>query len=250
MRFRPCIDLHNGRVKQIVGSTLESGTVHENFVSQNGAGFYASMFARDGLYGGHIIMLGPGNESEAFSALRAFPGGLQAGGGINANNAKFYLDRGASHVIVTSAIFSGNELDMGALKALGKITGVNRLVLDLSCVKTDGEYFVAKDRWKTVTGICLNPALLSSLEKYCDEFLVHAASVEGRKSGADEELVALLSEYASSGKNPVTYAGGLASLDDISRFSEISGGSLDFTVGSALDIYGGTVPYRELAKLK
>ncbi len=252
MRFRPCIDLHGGRVKQLVGSSLESAQLLENFVSTHGARYYAEMFARDNLKGGHVVMLGPGNEAEALAALSAYPGGLQIGGGINVDNARFYLERGASHVIVTSAILSEGGIDYGALERLSAITGAKRLVIDLSCVKSDrdGGFFVAKDRWKTVTPISLTPALLARLEDYCDEFLIHAVGSEGKKRGADEELVVLLAKYASAGKNPVTYAGGLSSLSDIARFRELSGRALDFTVGSALDIYGGTVPYRSLVDLK
>jgi len=249
MKFRPCIDLHGGRVKQIVGATLESGDLKENFVSEKNAAYYASMFSRDGLAGGHVIMLGAGNETEALSALRTYPGGLQAGGGINAQNAHIFLENGASHVIVTSAIFSGGEISFSALDELGKAAD-GRLVIDLSCVKTDNGFYIAKDRWKTVTSIPLTPALLSELEGFCSEFLIHAVSSEGKKSGADEALVSLLAEYASSGDNPVTYAGGLSSLRDISRFREVSGGTLDFTVGSALDIYGGTIPYGVLSEFK
>ncbi len=247
MRFRPCIDLHDGKVKQIVGATLGGGKPAENFVSERSAADYARLFAADGLTGGHVIRLGGGCEEAALAALAAYPGGLQLGGGVTAENARFYLDRGASHVIVTSAAFREGRLSTEALASLRAAAGRERLVLDLSCLcGGDGRYRVAVDRWKTVTDTEVTPSLLAGLEKYCGEFLIHAVSVEGRQAGPDLALAALLGDYARGGL-PVTYAGGLASETDIERLGAACGGALDYTVGSALDLYGGPLPYRVLA---
>ena len=248
MKFRPCIDLHEGKVKQIVGSTLGTGRPAENFVSARGADEYARRFAADGLTGGHVIQLGGGCEAAALSALAAYPNGLQLGGGVTLDNACFYLDRGASHVIVTSAAFHGGALSAAALSAPSAATGRERLVLDLSCLLcSDGRYRVAADRWKTVTDTEVTPSLLAALERYCCEFLIHAVSVEGRRAGPDLALAALLAEYARGGA-PVTYAGGIASYEDIERLATASNGALDYTVGSALDLYGGPLSYEVLAR--
>ena len=246
MRFRPCIDLHDGKVKQIVGATLESGNLAENFISERSAGDYARLFARDNLPGGHVIMLGKGCEAAAKEALAAYPGGLQIGGGIRAENAAEYLQAGASHVIVTSAAFRDGQLSLEAIAEISQVVGREHLVLDLSCVPVDGGYRVAANRWKTVTETAVTPALLTELEAWCDEFLIHAVAVEGRKEGPDLALAAMLADYARHG-NAVTYAGGLASEADLDQFFAASDGVLDYTIGSALDLYGGTLAYTALA---
>ncbi len=246
MRFRPCIDLHDGKVKQIVGATLESGSVAENFVSERSAGDYARLFAADGLSGGHVIMLGKGCEAAASEALAAYPGGLQIGGGIRADNAADFLALGASHVIVTSAAFRDGSLSLDAIAEISAAIGAAHLVLDLSCVPTANGYRVAANRWKTVTDTEVTPAMLARLEPWCDEFLIHAVSVEGRKAGPDLALAALLAAYAKNGK-PVTYAGGIATIADLDAFAESSGGAVDYTIGSALDLYGGSLSYTALA---
>src|SRR5208282_1311250 len=135
--FRPCIDLHEGKVKQIVGGSLGDAGLRTNFVSEKPARWFAELYKRDGLTGGHVIMLGPGNENEARAALAAYPGGLQIGGGINRDNAQSWLDAGASHVIVTSWVFREGRVDWNRLGELVKTIGKERLVLDLSCRKRD-----------------------------------------------------------------------------------------------------------------
>lgn len=249
MEFRPCIDLHGGKVKQIVGETLTAsaaqGGVVENFVSELGAGHYAALFKRDALRGGHVIMLGGGNEEAALEALREYPGGLQIGGGITADNALHYLERGASHVIVTSYIFHDGTLDMERLHGLVERVGKERLVIDLSCKQKDGKWYVVTNQWKTFSDFEVTPASLRELAQYCDEFLVHAVDVEGKRSGILESLVTLLAEASPI---PTTYAGGARSIADLARFRELTGGRLGITIGSALDIFGGTLPYEEVVR--
>ncbi|HOP62928.1 MAG TPA: phosphoribosylformimino-5-aminoimidazole carboxamide ribotide isomerase [Spirochaetota bacterium] len=247
MKFRPCIDLHNGRVKQIVGGTLADSGAVENFVSDMGAAYYADLYRQDNLKGGHVIMLGPGNEDEAISALNAFPGGLQVGGGINPYNAMEYLDAGASHVIVTSYVFSGGKINMDNLEAMRSVTGKERLVLDLSCRSGNGIYYVVTDRWQKFTEFEINRKNIEFLEGYCDELLVHAADVEGLREGIDVNLVSLLAQCCSI---PVTYAGGVKDLSDVTRVFEKGKGRVDLTIGSALDIFGGSISYRELLSMK
>lgn len=245
MKFRPCIDLHQGKVKQIVGGTLSDNSAElvENFVSEHDAGYYAELFRKDGLAGGHVIMLGPGNETEALKALAAYPNGLQVGGGINTDNAGFYLDHGASHVIVTSFVFRDGVVAYHNLKSLVKAIGKERLVLDLSCRAKEGNYYVVTDRWQKFTNVEINEANLVNLAGYCGEFLIHAADVEGRRQGIEADLVAKLGRWAPI---PTTYAGGIKDLSDLDLIEELGQGKLDFTVGSALDIFGGKLAYREV----
>ena len=239
-RFRPCIDLHGGRVKQIVGGTLTdhgSGLV-TNFESDHPAEFYASLYRKDRLTGGHVILLGPGNEDAARRALAAYPGGLQVGGGLTADNAPAWLDAGASHVIVTSWLFSpdGRFLPQ-RLASLQAATGRDRLVVDLSCRRTpDGGWTVCMNRWQTFTDLTLTPGTLRQLAGSCAEFLVHAADVEGQCGGMDEALLPFLAEHSPI---PVTYAGGARSLEDLSLAEKLSAGRVDLTIGSALDLFGG-----------
>lgn len=245
MKFRPCIDLHEGRVKQIVGGTLGDSGAVENFVSDRDAAYYAKLYRDDGLDGGHIIMLGPGNEAEALSALSVFPGGLQVGGGITPLNAMEYIDAGASHVIVTSYVFSGGEINFQNLERISRTVGRNRLVLDLSCRFRNGEYYVVTDRWQKWTNYQINHSNIQKLSEYCDEFLVHAADVEGRRDGVDATLIGILSDCVNI---PVTYAGGVKDMGDIETVYRIGRGVIDLTIGSALDIFGGDIPYREVIK--
>lgn len=237
--FRPCIDLHEGKVKQIVGGTLsdDPAAVRTNFVSERSAAWYAQLYKRDGLKGGHIIMLGPGNETAACEALAAYPGGMQIGGGINAENARRWLEAGASHVIVTSWVFYGGQLDEERLRKLVGVVGKARLVLDLSCRKRDGEYFVVTDRWQRFTNLVLSCQTLQRLEESCDEFLIHAVDVEGLCQGIDTELVEKLADWTTI---PTTYAGGAKSLRDLDEVTRIGRGRIHLTIGSALDIFGGT----------
>ncbi|WP_027086345.1 phosphoribosylformimino-5-aminoimidazole carboxamide ribotide isomerase [Cohnella panacarvi] len=245
MRFRPCIDIHQGKVKQIVGETLQAdpSKVVENFVSERGADYFASLYKEDGLTGGHIIMLGGGNRDAALSALRAYPGGLQIGGGITADNASEYLREGASHVIVTSYVFRDGRLHMDNLRKIVSEVGKERLVLDLSCKERDGKWYVVTNQWTTFSDLEVNEATVRELESYCDEFLIHAVDVEGKREGVQEKLAAKLAEWT---RIPATYAGGARSIADLERFRDITGGKLDITIGSALDIFGGALPYREV----
>ncbi|MCD6048936.1 MAG: phosphoribosylformimino-5-aminoimidazole carboxamide ribotide isomerase [Verrucomicrobia bacterium] len=243
--FRPCIDLHDGKVKQIVGGSLtDNGAgLRTNFVSERPSSFYAELYRRDGLKGGHVIMLGSGNESAAKAALGAYPGGLHVGGGINATNARSYLDAGASHVIVTSWVFREGRLDEARLAELVQLIGKSRLVLDLSCRVRAGEYFVVTDRWQKFTDLRVTQATLQTLATSCDEFLIHAVDVEGLCQGVDLELVKRLGQWTPI---PTTYAGGARSLEDLQQVAQASHGRVDLTIGSALDIFGGNgVRYEE-----
>jgi phosphoribosylformimino-5-aminoimidazole carboxamide ribotide isomerase len=235
--FRPCIDLHEGRVKQIVGGSLDTGELRTNFVSEKPSAWYAELYRRDGLRGGHVIKLGPGNDAAALEALRAYPGGLQIGGGVNADNAIELLEAGASHVIVTSWIFRDGRIEWDRLKEIVARTGKKRLVLDLSCRKREGEYHVVTDRWQKFTDMVLSRETLAQMAEHCDEFLIHAVDVEGLCRGIDEELVAKLADWSGI---PTTYAGGARSLQDLETVTRISGNRIDLTIGSALDIFGGS----------
>ncbi len=246
-RFRPCIDLHHGEVKQIVGGTLadDGRGLRTNFVSTKPAAWYAARYREDGLCGGHVIKLGPGNDEAARSALAAYPGGLQLGGGITPANAAAWLEAGASHVIVTSAMFEPDGcFSHSALDALVAEVGRERLVLDLSCRRHGAGWRVAMNRWQTLTELELCPATLDMLTSYCAEFLIHAADVEGRCQGVDEALVRMLGRWRGC---PMTYAGGIACMADFELIENLSGGCMDATVGSALDLFGGCgLRYAEL----
>ena len=249
MHFRPCIDIHNGKVKQIVGGSLtdEHDYARENFVSEQDAAWYARLYQKDGLKGGHIIQLN-GKDSpyyqttkaQALAALRAYPGGLQVGGGITAENGEEYLDAGASHVIVTSYVFRDGQIFYENLERMRKAVGKERLVLDLSCRKKAGSYYIVTDRWQRFTDVQVTKQILTELASWCDEFLIHAVDVEGKADGVDERLAQIL---GGCGNKNVTYAGGIGNMDDLRRFQEITGGRVDFTIGSALDIFGGKLPY-------
>lgn len=244
MNFRPCIDLHNGKVKQIVGGTLADGREPQtNFVSEKPAEWYAALYRKDGLAGGHVIKLGDGNDDAARAALDAWPGGLQIGGGITAANAAEWLEAGAAQVIVTSYIFQHGQIDEKRLKRLVEATGRNRLVLDLSCRKKNGRYHVVTDRWQTFTETVVDAQSLRRLADCCCEFLVHGVDVEGKQQGMDEELIALLAAHAPI---PCTYAGGVRSLADLATLARAGGGKIDVTVGSALDLFGGPLPYADV----
>ncbi|MGB0992656.1 MAG: phosphoribosylformimino-5-aminoimidazole carboxamide ribotide isomerase [Akkermansiaceae bacterium] len=238
-RFRPCIDLHAGQVKQIIGGTLtDSGEgPTENFVSDKSPEDFAKLYQSENLTGGHVIQLGPGNKEAANAALKAWQGGLQIGGGINADNAAEWLAAGASHVIVTSWLFDqeGKFLEENLRKLADEI-GKEHIVVDLSCRKTATGWTVAMDRWQTLTDLDVTVETLDRLAGYCDEYLVHAADVEGLCGGIDAELVDLLGGWAGI---PVTYAGGVADMKDVQLVNDRSGGMVDVTVGSALDIFGG-----------
>jgi phosphoribosylformimino-5-aminoimidazole carboxamide ribotide isomerase len=244
--FRPCIDLHEGKVKQIVGGTLSDapGQLRTNFISDRPSSWFAELYQRDGLTGGHVIMLGAGNEDAARSALRAFPGGMHVGGGIRADNAHGWLEAGASHVIVTSWVFRDGRLDAQRLADLVKAIGKERLVLDLSCRRRGEDYFVVTDRWQKFTDLKITRETLQSLAQSCAEFLVHAVDVEGMCRGVDGELVSRLGDWTPI---PATYAGGASSLADLETVTRLGQGRVDLTIGSALDIFGGTgVRYQDV----
>ena len=265
MRITPCIDIHNGKVKQIVGGTLrdadgrteENSRASENFVAENDAAHYARIYKRLGLSGGHIILLNAVKEErayradriQAFSALRAFPGGMQAGGGITPSSAGAFLDAGASHVIVTSYVFRDGRINGNALKEMIGAVGKERLVLDLSCRKReDGNYVVVTDRWQRFTEVVINEMTLAHLSSCGDEFLIHAADVEGRRSGIETELVCLLGKWQKRSGFPVTYAGGVHSLEDLDVIRDLTDGAMDVTVGSALTLFGGNLALTDLVE--
>ncbi len=237
--FRPCIDLRQGRVVQIVGGTLsDSGTgVQTNFVSDQPPRWFAERYRDDDVRGGHVIALGPGNETAAREALAAWPGGLQFGGGVTADNAAGWLEAGASQVIVTSWVFRDGRLDQERLEALVHTVGRDRLVLDLSCRKRGGDYYVVTDRWQKFTDLRVDARTLALLAEHCTEFLIHAVDVEGLGRGIDDELVVRLAETSPL---PTTYAGGANSLADLERVTRLGRGRIHLTIGSALDIFGGT----------
>lgn len=244
MRFRPCIDLRGGRVVQIVGSTLrDDGAAVTNFEAEQPPEHFARLYARDGLPGGHVIALGPGNHEAALAALRAYPGGLHMGGGVTPANAETYLAAGASHVIVTSYVFHDGRLDEGRLRELVAAVGRERLVLDLSCRRRGDAYWVVTDRWQRFTDLALTPETLAALSESCAEFLVHGVDVEGQRLGIERPLVELLGAASPA---PVTYAGGARSIEDLELVREVGRGRVDLTIGSALDIFGGELPYADV----
>lgn len=254
MRFRPCIDIHNGKVKQIVGSSLSdrSESASENYVSEKNADYYAGMYEKLGLSGGHIILLNAAGSpfyeatrQQALLALSRTQGLLQVGGGITDENAGDFLEAGASHVIVTSFVFKNGLINGANLKKLVEAVGKERIVLDLSCKRRDDGYYIVTDRWQNFTDVKLTARLCDELSLSCDEFLVHAADVEGKQSGIEENVAAILGDW---GKRPVTYAGGIRNIEDIKKLKEIGKDKLDVTVGSALDIFGGDLPIEDVVK--
>ncbi len=246
MQFRPCIDLHNGKVKQIVGSTLKDDdpeSLQINFTADNPSSWFAELYRRDKLTGGHIIKLGPGNDEAAAEALAAWPGGMQIGGGISADNGGEWLDKGASHVIVTSYVFRDGQVDQERLQRLVRAVGKERLVLDLSCRRKGKDYYIVTDRWQKFTDVIISPKVLEEFAALCDEFLIHAADVEGQCRGIETELVKSLAEWSPIA---TTYAGGIKDLSDMELIRDLGQGRLHATVGSALDIFGGSsMTYQE-----
>lgn len=254
MEFRPCIDIHNGKVKQIVGSSLadEGDWAVENFVAGADAAYYAHLYKEAGLRGGHIILLNSrdsayyeATKAQAMQALAEYPGGLQIGGGIDAANAKQFLDAGASHVIVTSYVFRDGKIDYERLATLRKNVGKEHLVLDLSCAKRADGYYIVTDRWQKDTRERVTTELLERLGSECDEFLVHAVDVEGKANGIERELASLLGSW---GRIPVTYAGGVRDFDDLALLRELGCDRLNVTIGSALDLFGGTMPFEKVTE--
>ncbi len=252
MNFRPSIDIHNGKVKQIVGGSLkdELSQAKDNFVSEQTGDYYARLYKKLGFKGGHIIILNPmGSEyyeedrKQAFLALSEYPLGLQIGGGITPENACEYLEKGASHVIVTSYVFKGGRVNFDNLERLKNTVGKEHLVLDLSCRKKDGKYIIVTDRWQSFTEFELTKENMDMLAGYCDEFLVHAVDSEGKQKGIEEEVARMLGEYSPI---PSTYAGGISSYNDIEIIRALGKNKVDYTIGSALDIFGGTIEIEKL----
>jgi len=236
--FRPCIDLHQGQVKQIVGGSLtDTGTPTTNFVSDRDAAYFADLYRKDDLAHGHIVQLGPGNEEAAKGALSAWPQGMQIGGGVKPSNARDWLDAGASKVIVTSYLFDDSGFSRKRLEKLAEVVARDKLVIDLSCCAVGNEWRVATNRWQTITNTRIDGPTLESLAKYCSEFLVHGIDVEGLRQGIDQDLVKLLGDISPI---PCTYAGGGHAIEDLDLVAELSHGKLDLTFGSALDLFGGT----------
>jgi len=252
MEFRPCIDIHNGKVKQIVGGSLtdEKDKAKENFVSEYDAAFYARFYKERNIKNGHIILLNPVSSpyylqtrEQALSALRAYPGGLQIGGGVNDENALDYIKAGASHVIVTSYVFRDGKISYENLEKLVQCVGKEHIVLDLSCRKKGDAYYVVTNRWQQFTDLRLDAHSLDELASYCDEFLIHAVDVEGMAKGIEEELVALLGAW---NKIPLTYAGGVHSFADIEQLKKLGKNKIHVTIGSALDLFGGDMDFEEV----
>ena len=255
MNFRPCIDIHNGKVKQIVGGSLrdDGNEAQENFVSDMEASDFARLYREKGLWGGHVILLNAAGSEfyeeevrQSEAALREFPGGLQVGGGITCDNARSFLDMGASHVIVTSYVFAGGEIRFDRLGCLCRLVGKDHVVLDLSCQKKDGAYYIVTDRWQNFTSHVLDEAFMEKMAAYCDEFLVHGVNVEGTSGGIDRELVHILARHTDI---PVTYAGGIGSYADLDLLQNISGGRMNYTVGSALDLFGGVLEFDKIVTI-
>ncbi len=252
MKFRPCIDIHNGKVKQIVGGSLKdkNDQAKENFVSEQDAAFYADFYRSKGIQGGHIILLNPvtspyyeETRRQAMLALGTYPKGLQVGGSICHDNAEVFLDAGASHVIVTSYVFKDGKISWENLDRIKREVGKEHLVLDLSCRKKDEKYFIVTDRWQKFTEVQVTKDTLQELSSHCDEFLVHAVDVEGKASGIETPLVKLL---ADCGNIPVTYAGGVGNFKHLKQLKDTGKNRVDVTVGSALDLFGG---YMSLEKI-
>ena len=255
MKFRPCIDIHNGKVKQIVGGSLvDAGNqATENFVAQQTAAHFARLYQSKKLAGGHIILLNPvssefyeQSKQQAMEALKVYPGGLQIGGGITPENAGEYLKAGASHVIVTSYVFKGGKLRYERLKEMEQAVSKKHLVLDLSCRKRDGGYYIVTDRWQNYTDVMLNEQTIAELSSHCDEFLVHAVDVEGKVNGIEEEVALMLGKYCDI---PATYAGGVHSYEDLALLKKLGMGKVDVTIGSALDLFGGTMSFEKVTKI-
>lgn len=255
MEFRPCIDIHNGKVKQIIGGSLKDAgnQAVDNFVSERDADYYAALYRDAGIRGGHIILLNPvGSEyyeatkRQALLALSTYPGGMQVGGGITPENAADFLEAGASHVIVTSYVFKDGRIHFERLQKLAETVGREHLVLDVSCRRRGNDYIVVTDRWQKLTEQMLDEKLLETLSGYCDEFLIHAVDVEGKANGIETNLVSSLGSWPGI---PITYAGGVHSYEDIRLLKELGKERLNVTVGSALDLFGGKLEWRKIQEM-
>ena len=243
MKFRPCIDLHNGSVKQIVGGTLtDQNNPKVNFFSDYSPSFFAKMFADYNLQGGHIIKLGANNDEAAKEAIKAWPKGLQIGGGITIDSAKEWLNLGASKVIITSCVFEKNNLNIKKLEKIVEEVGRENITLDLSCRKKEEKYFVVTNKWQTFTDLEVEKKSLQMLSEYCSEFLIHSVDLEGLMSGIDINLINIIKESPLQ----CVYAGGVHSFEDLDIIKEIGKDKIDVTIGSALDIYGGNLKFKEI----
>ncbi|MCD8019364.1 MAG: phosphoribosylformimino-5-aminoimidazole carboxamide ribotide isomerase [Clostridiales bacterium] len=254
MRFRPCIDIHNGKVKQIVGGSLldQGDYAEDNYISEKNGDYYARLYRDAGLSGGHIIILNAAGSAyyeedvrQACLALSAYPRGLQIGGGMTDKNAAYFLEQGASHIIVTSFVFQNGRIDYENLNKILDVTGREHLVLDLSCRKKGEDYYIVTDRWQKFTEVRLNEQILNELSEYCDEFLIHAVDMEGRTSGIEKDIVRLLGRWD---KIPVTYAGGVSSMGDLQLLKELGRDHVDVTIGSALDLFGGDMVFADVLR--
>lgn len=184
-----------------------------------------------------MIKLGDGNDAAARAALQAWPGGLQLGGSINALNAAEWLEAGAEKLIVTSWLFPNCTFSIERLAEISSLIGRDRLVVDLSCRCTGDGWTVAINKWQTLTDMQLNGESLHRVARFCSEFLIHAADVEGLCCGIDERLVKMLALWSPL---PCTYAGGGRRIEDLDLVDRLSNGRVDVTFGSALDIFGGS----------
>lgn len=254
MEFRPCIDIHNGSVKQIVGSSLvdEGNKAKENFVATQDAAFFADLYKNKNIRGGHVILLNKEGSDffeetreQALLALHTYPYGLQVGGGIHAGNASYYIEQGASHVIVTSYVFTNGKINYANLQALVAAVGREHIVLDLSCKKYEDGYYVMTDRWQNKTGMQLTVETMNALAEYCDEFLIHAVDVEGKAQGIEEELVSMLGQFTA---RMVTYAGGVHNFEDLEKLKRLGNNHVHVTIGSALDLFGGNMEFEEVLR--
>lgn len=255
MQFRPCIDIHNGKVKQIVGSSLKDEGNHakENFVSTNDASYFADLYKKNKLKGAHVIMLNAkdseyyeATKAQAMIAVQTYPGALQVGGGITAENAKEYIDKGADKVIVTSYVFKDGEVQYANLQRLVEVVGKEHIVLDLSCRKRDGKYYIVTDRWQKFTNVEVTYDVLDELSSYCSEYLIHAVDVEGKQQGIDKALISYLGNWDGI---PITYAGGIHTYEDIDLIQTLGHGKIHVTVGSSLDLFGGSLEFEKLVQL-
>lgn len=261
MRLRPCIDIHNGKVKQIVGGSLrdDGNCAIENFVAEKSAADFARFYHKDHLKGGHIILLNPAgspyyetSRNAALEALHAEPGDFSLGGGVTPENAWDYLNAGASHVIVTTYVFSEGRFNRQHLEQMVSAVGKKHLILDLSCRRKDNGFYIVTDRWQKWSDVKLSVHVLRKLSEFCDEFLIHGVDAEGRQSGPQLELVDLIAAAFTGEKQwlfPVTYAGGIGSFQDLEAVRNHGKGMVDVTIGSALDLFGGRMAYRSILEM-
>ncbi|KAF6005708.1 hypothetical protein HII12_005282 [Brettanomyces bruxellensis] len=229
-----CIDIHGGKVKQIVGGTLNQDDTEQskntcksnletNFVSEKSSSYYAKLYEEHGIIRTHVIKLGSLEENNrvAIEALKAWPKHLQIGGGINDTNAKYWIQQGADKVIVTSWLFPKGQFDKSRLERISQLVGKEHLVVDLSYFDAGG---VEQGRLLSYSrGTARNSSFMQlMLKAFC--------------KGIDQELVAKLAEWCTS---PIVYAGGAKSIDDLKLVDKLSHGRVDLTFGSALDLFGG-----------